>query len=128
MKRRQRAGSSASICRLAAFALAFAGPVGAASAQTAGRLDAQSDANDAMNDAMFATPNTATPTKTLVERAGRRLRAMADGGRPQDGLAVLMASSPERLAPAREVEDGRASLGGPILAFDQGSEWQVNDR
>jgi hypothetical protein len=53
---------------------------------------------------------------------------MADGGRPQDGLVVLMASSPERLAPAREVEDGRASLGGPILAFDQGSEWQVNDR
>lgn len=61
MTRRQRAGSAASFCRLAAFALAFAGPVGAASAQTAGRLDAQSDANDAMNDALFATPNAATP-------------------------------------------------------------------
>jgi hypothetical protein len=51
----------AGIYRFAAFALAFAGSLAAASAQSAGRLDARGDSQDAMTDALFATPNAVTP-------------------------------------------------------------------
>jgi hypothetical protein len=51
-------GGAPAVC-----ALAFMTWLGAASAQVAGqgRLDAQADAQDAMNDALFATPNAMTP-------------------------------------------------------------------
>lgn len=48
---------------LAVAALVFFASLGAAAAQAVGRgrLDASSDAQDAMDDALFATPNSATP-------------------------------------------------------------------
>lgn len=44
-----------------ALSAAFASLSGAALAQTSGRRDAQSDAQDAMNNALYATPNRQTP-------------------------------------------------------------------